>query len=438
MKEADLELLKKLVAQPSISAQNQGVRRCAELLKELLTETGCSNVTIFETPGQPVVYGELASKKEGAKTVIFYGHYDVQPPEPLEEWITPPFEPTVRDGRLYGCGTADNKGQFLAHILAVRSFMKAEGGVPVNVKFVLDGEEESGSPHMEGFVESHRDLLKADLIYNSDGPMHSLDFPEIKQGYRGVMSFELELTTATHQNHSKTGGLIRNPAMDLVQLIATMADSSGRVTIDGFYDDVLPPTEYEQKLMDQCGFDPEELARVYGVKKLAVDSKEAYYRQLMFLPTLTINGLCSGYYGVGHKTCVPRSALAKFDIRLVEKMDPKDIERKIRRHVAAVNPDVQVRVDGSTLPSKTSAELPLCRAVAEAVKVFYPGALVLPSSGGSNPDYVWTKILKIPSVGVPYGNADQTNHSPNENFRLDCFYRGIHVSAEVMDRLSRL
>jgi len=435
----DLELLKKLVTQPSVSTRNMGVKECTKMLRQLLEEIGCSPVMVCPTKGQPVVFGELKSSVPAARTILFYGHYDTQPPDPVEEWLTPPFVPTVKDGRLYGLGTADNKGQFLAHILAARSFLAVEGYVPVNVKFILDGEEESGSPSMPVFVESHRDLLSADLVYNADGPMNAGDFPEIKMGYRGDIALEFELTTAAHQNHSKAGQLIPNPAIELCQLIATMIDKNGHVLIDGFYNDVLPPTEYEQRLIDQCKFDEDSLKKIYGVKKLLADTKGKYYRQLMFLPTFTINGMCSGYFGEGHKNCVPRRALMKLDIRLVRNMDPNDIFAKIRRHVAAFNPEIIVRASGHPmLPSRTRTELPICRAVVKAVRTIYPQAVVHPSSGGSNPDYVWTKILKVPSIGVPYGNADQTNHSPNENLRLDCFYRGIHCSAAVMDMVGHL
>ncbi|MBQ8090890.1 MAG: M20/M25/M40 family metallo-hydrolase, partial [Pyramidobacter sp.] len=194
----DLELLKRLVAQPSVSARNMGVNECAEILRALLVDLGCSTAEIFPTPTRPLVFGELKSKRKNARTVLFYGHYDTQPPDPEEEWLTPPFSPTVKDGRLYGLGTADNKGQFLAHILAVRSWLAVTGDVPVNVKFILDGEEESGSPSLPDFVRAHKELLAADFVFNSDGPMNAGDFPEIKLGSRGDLSFELSLTTATH------------------------------------------------------------------------------------------------------------------------------------------------------------------------------------------------------------------------------------------------
>ena len=435
----DLELLKKLVAQPSVSARNMGVADCAEMLRGLLTGLGCTNVNVFPTPTKPLVFGELRSKKPGAKTVLFYGHYDTQPPEPEEEWLTPPFEPTVKDGRLYGLGTADNKGQFLAHILAVRSWLAAAGDVPVSVKFILDGEEESGSPSLPDFVRAHRELLAADFVYNSDGPMNAGGFPEIKLGSRGDLSFELSLTTATHQNHSKTGQLIPNPAIELCRLIAAIVDENGRVTIPHFYDDVLQPTEYESRIIDELEFDAEALKKIYGTKKLEKNDKQSYYRQLMFMPTFTINGMSGGYTGPGHKTCVPHKAFVRCDVRLVLNMDPEKVARQITDFVHAFDPEIAVTFEPHPmLPSRTPAELPVCQAVIGAVRSVYPKAVIHASSGGSTPGYVWTDIMKTPCLLVPYGNADQTNHSPNENLRLDCYYNGAKVSAAVIDAVANI
>ena len=435
----DLDLLKKLVAQPSVSARNMGVKECTELLRGLLTDLGCSTVEIFPTPTQPLVFGELKSKHKNAKTVLFYGHYDTQPPDPEDEWLTPPFEPTIKDGRLYGLGTADNKGQLIAHVLAVRSWLAATGDVPVNVKFIFDGEEESGSPSLPGFVREHKDLLRADFVFNSDGPMNAGDFPEIKLGSRGDLSFEVELTTATHQNHSKTGQLIPNPAIELCRLVASMIDENGNVLIPHFYDDVVPPTEYERKTIDELEFDPDVLCRIYGTKRLEKNDKQSYYRQLMFSPTLTINGMGGGYTGPGHKTCVPRSAFVRFDVRLVLNMDPEKVAAQIAKFVHEFDPEIVVRFEANPMqPSRTSAELPVCQAVIGAVRSVYPKAVIHASSGGSTPGYVWTDIMKMPVLLVPYGNADQTNHSPNENLRLDCYYNGRKVSAAVIDAVGKM
>lgn len=437
MKEKDLNLFKRLVAQPSISAQNIGIRECAELLKEIMGKIGIK-ATIYETSGHPIVFAEIKAINPNAQTILFYGHYDVQPPEPLNEWKTPPFEPTIINGRLYGRGTADNKGQFLAHILSVRSYIEANNGVPVNVKFVLDGEEEISSPSMKGFVEEHRDVLDADLVYNSDGPVQASGAPEIKHGFRGLLSFELNLETAAHENHSgRAGGLIPNAAIEMVRLLSTMIDDNNRVTIEGFYDDVMPPTDHELKLIDKIPFNPEGLAKVYGIKDLNLNKKQ-YYEKMMFKPTFTINGISSGYTGKGSKSCVPGSAMVKIDMRLVDNQDPTDIEEKIKKHIAKYNLNVKMVNIEKVSPSKTPIDLAICKAVVESTRKYYENAVAVPTSGGTNPDFVWTKILKTASVTVPYGNADQANHAANENMALDYFYKGIHVSAQVIDTIAKL
>lgn len=437
MKEQDVETLARFVRQPSVSAQETGIRKCAEMLKEYMDGIGIPS-RILETDGQPVVYGEVRSKNPDAKTILFYGHYDVQPAEPLDDWNTPPFEPTIINGRMYGRGTADNKGQFLPHIFAVRSYLEMTGDVPVHCKFILDGEEESGSPSMGAFIKKNIELLKCDLVYNSDGPVHPNGQPEIKHGFRGQYSCQIDLETASHENHSgRSGGLIPNAAIEMCRLINSMIDKDNRVQIEGFYDDVLEPTEFEWDLIDKIPFDPEGLAKVYGVEKLLYD-KKGHYHGLMFRPTFNINGLLSGYVEEGGKTTVPCQAMIKIDMRLVEAMRPDDIAEKIRKHVAKHSKYAKVTSFTSTLPSKTQADLPICQAVASATRKYFPNPIVVPTSGGTNPDYVWTKILGSPSVTVPYGNADQTNHAANENMALDYFYKGTHISAEVIDTIAGL
>jgi acetylornithine deacetylase/succinyl-diaminopimelate desuccinylase-like protein len=385
-----------------------------------------------------VLYGEVESPQPDAFTLLFYGHYDVQPPEPLEEWDSPPFEPIVREGRLWGRGVADNKGQLLTHVLAVKSYLAVHDSLPVNVKFVFEGEEESGSVHLPEFIEEHRDLLAADLVYTSDGPLHETGDPVVFFGVRGILNVELRLRTAEHDNHSgNKGGVVPNAAWELVDVLSTMKDEEDRVLIPGFYDDVLPPDEASLQLIEDLPYDPDSLAEVFGVEQLGL-SKEEYYRRLTLRPTLTINGLVSGYTGPGSKTIIPGQAVAKLDMRLVADQDPEKIFEMVKAHVSKVNPDVEVVHHGHMYPSRTRPDLPAGQKVVRAVEA---GAgeepIVTPALGGSLPDYVWTKLVGLPSVGVPYANADEANHAPNENMEVDLFYRGIRVSAQVMHELGR-
>ncbi len=434
----DLETLCELVRRPSISTRGEGIEECASHLKDIMTQAGIG-ARVYETVGNPVVFGEVAAGAEGMPTVLFYGHYDVQPPEPLDEWLSPPFSPTVRNGRLYGRGTGDNKGQLLTHILAVRSYLQTTGTVPINVKFLFEGEEETGSPSLTEFVTTNRELLAADLVLTSDGPMHESGAPQVVFGVRGIMNMELRLCTARSDNHSgNRGGVIPNAAWELVELLRTMRSPDGEVTIEGFYDDVVPPSQYELQMLDRLPYDPSALAAVYGVERLDLEKTE-FYRNLMFRPTLTINGLSGGYSGAGTKTIIPGAASAKLDVRLVRDQKPHDIFAKIERHIRTHNPRAElIPQEEDMLPSRTSAELPISQAVIAAVEqAFGRRPFVLPSMGGSLPDYVWTKRLGVPSIMVPYANADEANHAPNENIALECFYNGIHCSAHIMHELQK-
>ncbi len=436
MQEQDLDTLKAFVRQPSVSAQGLGIRKCGQMIVDLLNSIGVS-ARLIETSGEPIVYGERFCNIPEAKTILFYGHYDTQPPEPLEGWRTDPFDPVVKDGRIWGRGTADNKGQFLAHIFAVRSYMAVFGELPINIKFVLEGEEESGSPHMREFVENNKDILGADLVYFADGPANANNQPEIMHGFRGMYSCHMILETALHENHSgKTGLIIQNPIQELMRLITTMIDPSGEITIDGFYDDVVAPTDYEWELIDKIDYSPEKFAETFGVDEIPYDRREYYYR-FMFQPTLTISTLVGGYYGEGSKSSVPCKAELKFDMRLAWDMDPWDIEKKVKAHVAKFNPNIVVNTINTTPSSKTDTTLPVCRAVAKAVNKYFDCVLI-PSAGATCPDYVWTRILHTPSVLVPYGNSDQDNHAANENLKLENFYKGIHTSAEVINCIAEI
>jgi acetylornithine deacetylase/succinyl-diaminopimelate desuccinylase-like protein len=438
-REQDINTLIELVKHPSISSNESEVRNCAKFLKDIMIESGIST-QIYETKGQPVVFGEVPSNLEGASTVLFYGHYDVQPPEPLDAWHSPPFEPAIRDGRLYGRGAGDNKGQLLTHILAVRSYLKMAGDLPVNVKFIFEGEEEIGSPSLLEFVENNKELLKADVVLTSDGPIHDSGTPLVAFGVRGVMNFEFNLETATTDNHSgNKGGVIPNAVWEMVDLLATMKDENDKVTIEGFYNDVLLPSPYELDLIDKLPYDPDSLAKVYGVEKIELD-KIQFYERLLFLPTLTINGIKGGHIGRGTKNIIPCRATAKMEVRLVLNQDPKDIFNKVKQHVSKINPKVIVTQEEEDMkPSRTSAELPISKAIVNAVREgFGMEPIVLPSMGGSLPDFVWTKGLGVPSIMIPYANADEANHAPNENMMLECFYKGIHSSAQIIFELGKL
>ncbi|MER9083114.1 M20/M25/M40 family metallo-hydrolase [Mesorhizobium sp. M0895] len=423
---------------PSISAHNIGIAEVAELLVFMLKDLGFEART-YRTAGHPMVLGRW-ERAPGTPTVLLYGHYDVQPPEPLEAWTSPPFEPTIRDGRVYARGAGDNKGQHFAQILALESYLAVHGRLPCNVLILLEGEEETGSPNIAEFVRSNRRLLKADLVVTADGPLHESGRPIITHGVRGIVGFDLKARAANRDVHSGIyGGVAPNPIWTLVHLLATMKNADGHITIDGFYDDVLAPTDLESAAIAKLPLGIEEVKQSLDLEQLDSPLDRPLADRLMFYPTLTINGLHGGYDGPGQKNIVPHEAFVKCDARLVECQDPDDILAKVEAHVRKHAPSVEfIRVEAMQ-PSKTSLEASFSELVRQAVQVAQGvEPFVYPCLGGSLPDYVWTKILGTQSFVVPYANADEMNHAPNENITIDCFMKGIRTGAALIDALGHL
>ncbi|MBX3082590.1 MAG: M20/M25/M40 family metallo-hydrolase [Anaerolineae bacterium] len=423
------------VRHPSISAYGQGIEEVAALLIDHLTALGF-DARAIPTAGFPMVLGKRIEAPD-ALTVLLYGHYDVQPPDPLEAWLSPPFEPTIRDGRLYARGVGDNKGQHFAQLLALESLLAVYGKLPLNVIFLLEGEEELGSPHIAAFVREHCDDLRADLSITADGPVHESGQSCIMFGVRGVISFELRARGANHDLHSGNwGNIAPNPIWQLVHLLGTMKNARGEITIDGLYGDVLPPTDMDRAAMAALPLDVERIKAELGLTALDETLHRPFYERLMFQPTLTINGLHGGYGGAGSKTVLPHEAIAKCDMRLVEAQRADDILAKIAVHVKKHAPDVEFIPDAGMEPSRTPLESRFTEPIRAAIIAAQGNApLLIPSAGGSVPDYVFTKILGIPAFGVPYANHDEANHAPNENMTLDRFISGIKTGAAMLTYL---
>ena len=426
-----LEQWKTLVRQPSISAQDVGVAECAALLAEMMRADGI-DTEILPTAGQPVVVG-TGEHVPGAPTVLVYGHYDVQPVEPLDAWTSPPFEPTIRDGRLWGRGTGDNKGQLLAQLLAYRAWKAVVGAPPLNITFVFEGEEESGSPNFAQFCAEHRDRLKADVAYLSDGPVHDSGRYLVSLGVRGVLTCELEARGANRDFHSGHGGnLLPNPAWELVHLLATMRAPDGRILIDGFYDDVRPIQPAERAAIDELPLDLPAYLAANGVDALVPHPADNFFERFMLHPTLNISGFGSGYFGQGGKTIIPARAIVKIDMRLVVDQSVDDIWAKFERHVRTHAPNVVARRRGAMDPSRTPIESPYVQIVSRAVeRVTGERPYISPSSGGSLPDYAFTRELGLPLVKVPYANVDEANHAPNENMELPRYPTPTPISFAV-------
>lgn len=426
------------VRQPSISAYGEGIGEVAEYIANVMRQMGLAT-RIMPTAGWPMVFGKY-HVRPGTPTVLLYGHYDVQPPDPLEEWITPPFEPTVRDGRLYARGVGDNKGQHFAQLLALEALLTCRGALPCNVKVLLEGEEEVGSPHMPEFISAHRDELRADLVIVSDGPVHESGRSTINFGVRGVLSLELRARGANQDVHSGNwGGIVPNPLWTLVHLLASMKNERGEITIDGFYEHVLPLNDLEHQALAELPLDIEQAKRTLDLTRLDEPQERGYFERLSAWPTLTINGLHGGYNGPGSKTVLPHEAVAKCDIRLVEAQRAEEILAKVRAHVQKHAPEVSVTSSGAMDPSKTPLDSPFTAPLRQAIRAAQ-GAdpLLVPAMGGSLPNYVFTKTLGLPAFGVPYANADEANHAPNENMEVARFIMGIKTGAAMLTYLGAL
>jgi acetylornithine deacetylase/succinyl-diaminopimelate desuccinylase-like protein len=426
------------VRHPSISAQDIGIAEVGAILLDMLGKLGLEAQSI-PTARHPMILGRW-NGKPGAPTVILYGHYDVQPPEPLDLWLSPPFEPTIRNGRIYARGIGDNKGQHFAQLMAIESHLAVTGTLPCNVIVLLEGEEEIGSPHIAEFVRENKDKLKADLVVTADGPLHTSGLPIVTFGVRGVASFELRAKTASRDMHSGNyGGVAPNAIWTLVHLLGTMKNAQGEITIEGLHDRIIPPTNAEREAAATLPLDLAGMMADLGLKRLDAPAERPFYDRLMFHPTLTINGLHGGYGGAGSKTVLPSEAVAKCDIRLVEAMTPEDVFAKVAAHVAKHAPEVEFVPQGGMLPSKTTVESPFAPAVIAAARTGNGvEPLLFPLLGGSLPDYVFTKILGLPAFGTPYANADEANHAPNENLSLDCFHKGIRTGAALLSELGKM
>lgn len=431
--------LSRLVAQPSVGAQNWGLQECAALVGEMLRKRGFQ-VEIMPTDGAPVVFAERKGKSD--KTLLFYNHYDVQPPEPLELWETPPFEPTLRDGKLYGRGVSDDKGHIVARLFALDAWLESEGDLPCNVKFIIEGEEETSSAHLFDFIRNHKDRLKADACIWEFGGVDHRDVPMQYLGLRGICYVELSVETASTDVHSGLGGSIfPNAAWRLVWALNTLKDPQERILIPGFYDRVRPPTPRDIELMEALPDVAEEYKTRYGVKEFlkGLRGGTALKVEEVFSPTCTICGLTSGYQGPGSKTVLPARASAKVDFRLVPDQTPEDILQKLRSHLDAQGfPDVRITYLGGEPPARTDPDHPFIRIVVESAREVYGVPMqIVPLTGGSGPNHPFVHDLGLPVATAGMGYPDTRTHAPNENIRIDLYLKHARHIARVLSEFAR-
>lgn len=428
-----LDEMLELLRIPSISAKTErkeDMRTCAELVKKRLLDSGADKAEVMETAGHPVVYGEKIVDPS-KPTVLVYGHYDVQPPEPLELWHSGPFEPVIKEGKVYARGSADDKGQFYMHVKAMETMVKT-GSLETNIKFLIEGEEEVGSPNLGKFVADHKDLLKADVILISDSALLSMDTPTLDVGMRGLSYIQVEVTGANRDLHSGTyGGAVANPITILCKMIASCHDENNHITIPGFYDDVADATEAERKLMAQAPFDEKEYKEELGIQELWGEKGYTTNERTGIRPTLEVNGIWGGYTGEGAKTVLPSKAFAKISARLVPNQSSDKITKLMidyfeKKAPAGVTVKAELHHGGE--PYVTPIDSKGYQAAAKAIQTTFGKDPIPVRGGGSIPICtILEKELGIKIVFMGFGLDSDNLHSPNEKFNLENYYKGIET-----------
>ena len=439
-----VEELKEYLAIPSISAlpeHNKDLKACAEWTAAAMGHVGLENVRLIETPGNPVVYGDWL-KAENAPTILFYGHYDVQPVDPLDLWESPPFEATVREGEIYARGAADDKGQVFMHFKAVEACLRQNGRLSANIKFILEGEEEIGSTHLDNFVREHKNELAADVVVISDSPMFDRGVPSICYGLRGLTYFQIDLRGSNTDLHSGSfGGAVANPAFVLTQILSQMKDRGGRVKIPGFYDDVRPLRDEERAQFGKLPFNERRYRNELGVPKLFGERGYTTLERLWGRPTFEVNGLSSGFTDAGAKTVIPAVAMAKVSMRLVPDQEPDNIAVLFEEYLRKVTPRTVelnlTRMHGGR-PWTTDFDNPFVQAAGRAIEKGFGRRPLFNREGGSIPVVAtFQEVLGLPSVLFGVGLPDENAHAPNEKLDLGNFHNGIIASAVLYDEIGK-
>ena len=443
-RERYLDELKAFLAIPSISAlpQHAGdVKRCADWCADEMRRIGMQNVKLVETPGHPVVYGDWLGAP-GAPTILFYGHYDVQPVDPLELWQSPPFEATIRDGEIYARGSADDKGQVFMHFKAIEAHLKQNGKLPVNMKIILEGEEEVGSVNLDNFIRDHKSELGADVVVISDSPMFARGVPSICYGLRGLVYFQIDLRGSSTDLHSGSfGGAVANPAFVLSQILAQMKDRGGRVRIPGFYDDVVELQEEERKAWAALPYNEKAYKKDFGIPKVFGETGYTTLERTWARPTFEVNGLLSGFTGEGAKTVLPAVAMAKVSMRLVSNQTPDKIAELFEAHLRDITPKTMTltitRMHGGK-PWMTSYDNPFVQAAGRAIERGFGRKPVFTREGGSIPVVsTFQEELGLPSVLFGVGLPDENAHAPNEKLDVANFHGGIISSALLYEEIAK-
>jgi acetylornithine deacetylase/succinyl-diaminopimelate desuccinylase-like protein len=436
-----MEELVEYIGIPSISINrkiDQHIIAAVDFIANKMNQSGLKT-KVFETSGNPIVYGE-SEDRDAPITMLIYGHYDVFPVAERTGWNqSDPFKAKHEDDRIWGRGSADNKSQHLAHLNAISFLNEVSGSIPIKIKMIIEGEEETGSVALKDFITGNKELLRSDLCFYSDGPMYPDDHPVILLGVRGILCLELIAKTSDRPLHSGNfGGIAPNPAQILCQLISSMVDRKNKLIIPGvtFISDIKEQDDL--KAIELLPFDLRQIEQDMGVMPVTGENKEEYYTRLLLRPNLNVAGIQSGYSGAGIKTIIPNQAVAKIDIRLVGNQDPDEIFNKIKEYIEKNKFDfVEIRKIIGQPPSKTDINHPYVETIRQAVRAgFGRPPLIVPSLAGTTPDYLFTKILGIPSFVVPYAPYNQNNHAQNESTKVSIFFNGIKTTAQLIQFLA--
>jgi len=438
------EELFELLRIPSISTNSEhkkDVLDAARYLVDRLNDLDLDRVELFETNGNPIVFAELITD-DSKPTVLVYGHYDVQPPDPINKWDTPPFEPTVRDGDIYARGASDDKGQSFTHVKALEAYRKTGTEFPVNIKFIFEGEEEIGSPHLVPFIKEHKEMLECDMVLISDTAMFAEDTPSITYGLRGLAYMEVDVVGPNRDLHSGVyGGAVDNPANVLANIITKLKDDNGVIQVPGFYEDVVQLNEEEREEYKKLPFNEEAFMSNLGLDALNGEKGYSTLERTSARPSLDVNGLWGGYQGEGAKTVLPSEAGAKISMRLVPDQDPKEIARLFKEYVESLAPEtveVTVSEHHGGQPAITDLSFYGLQAAAEAFKDVYDKEPLFTREGGSIPIVAdFEDVLGAQSILMGFGLNSDAIHSPNEKFALKDFYRGIATSARFFELLPK-
>jgi len=432
--------LQTLIRQPSVSAKNEGIEECAKLVKKLLKKSGLKSEILRLKKGvAPIVYGEMKSKQNSTKTLMFYNHYDVQPAEPFDLWDDPPFSGTRKGNKIFGRGATDDKGELITRIKAVEACLKTTGDVPCNIKFVIEGEEETGSAHIENYLKKYRKKFSCDGVIWEFGYVDVKNRPIIGLGMKGLLFVELSTKESNIDVHSSLAVLIKNPAWRLIDAVQTLRDSNGKILIKDWYKEVVPFSKNDLELIRKEPFDENVFKKEFGIKSFVGDKKGMDAKKaLAGGATCNIAGFVSGYTGDGAKTVLPGDALVKIDFRLVPKMDPKKQIMRLKKHLKSKGfADVKIKVFHGEAAARTSSSEPFVTQVKEAADKSYGKSILNVSNAGTGPMYPFVDILKAPCISIGSTYMFSRIHSPNEFARVDLLKKTTKCICLIMENFGK-